>query len=331
MADDLRGAIEDAITEDTKDEVVVAAPVVDTPVVDDTPTTETTETVPAEETPSPAIKDEPPAEVAVVEEKPAIPSAPASWKGEAKQVWADLPEQARNEVIRREGQVNRVLAETAEVRQFAGSINEVTQRHSQRLSEFNLPPAQVFETLLEADRVLSSAEPIQRAQYMAKLIKDYGVDIQALDNALSGAVPAIPDVSRQVQMQVDAALAPFRQREQQQAAAQQQEIADTIEMMTDNPDYPLFDDVRDEMADLIEIKANRGVYIGLEQAYATITGGSPVAQQQQHVVAVKQNNVTALKAKAAAVSVSGTPASSNSGVDPRDLRATIGSILDGIR
>lgn len=328
MADDLRASIAEAMETEIKDEPVKVA--VEETVADNQVEVSSGDSAP-DEAPrpdSPAVTD-----AAEVTPEPIIelPPAPASWKGDAKQVWADLPEAARNEVIRRETHVNRVLSENAEVRNYAGAIQQVTERHAERIAQFNMPPAQVFDTLLEADRMLSTAEPIQKAQYMAKLIKDYGIDISALDNALSGAVPAIPDVSRQVQMQVDAALAPFRQREQSEQQERQQQVAATIEMMENNPEFPQFDAVREEMADLIEIKANRGIYIDLEQAYAIVTGQSPIAKQQQQIATAKQATATAQKAKSAAVSVSGTPSSSTGGADPTDLRGTISSILDGIR
>lgn len=321
MADDLRDSITEAIETETKDDSVEnkVEPVVSETVIETTEVSPPEVVTPASDTPAPVetTPQEPTVEVA---------PAPASWKGEAKQVWADLPEKARNEVLRREANINRVLAENAEVRNFATPMHEVTQRHSERITEWGLPPAQVFDMLLEADRMLSTAEPVSRAQYMAKLIKDYGVDIRALDDALSGATPAVPDVSRQVQMQVDAALAPFRKYQQEEQQSQQQAVQDGIDSMTDNPNYPQFEDVREEMADLIEIKAKRGLYLSLDEAYSLATGRS-----QQQVAAVKQNNATAQKAKAAAVSVSGTPASSTGGADPNDLRGTISSILDGIR
>jgi hypothetical protein len=323
MADDLRASISNAIEEDIKDEVApttetpVDAPASDAPADTNSNDTDTGSSVPAE----PA--SDVPAELAPTVD---LPPPPASWKGDAKQVWNDLPETARNEVIRRESHVNRVLAENADARSYAGAIHQVVERHANRIAEFGIPPAQVFDTLLEADRMLSTAEPVQKAQYMAKLIKDYNIDISALDNALSGATPAIPDVSRQVQMQVDAALAPFRQQQQAAQEADYQAVVETIESMVDNPDYPQFEAVRDDMADIIEIKAKRGIYISLPEAYNIVTG-----QPQQRVAAVKQNNATAQKAKSAAVSVSGTPTSSAGGADPTDLRGTISSILDGIR
>lgn len=332
LRDSIAAAI-DAVDVDKEipDEPVVVAseevvPVESAPVEQSTDTSPTEPVVPSEvavETPTSEVTT--PATTAT----PELPPAPASWKDDAKQVWADLPEAARNEVIRRETHVNRVLAENAEVRNYAGAIQQVASRHQQRIAEWGVPLPQVLDTMLEADRILQTAKPVQRAQYMAKLIKDYGIDITALDNALSGVTPAVPDVSRQVQIQVDAALAPFRQQQQLEMEAQQQVVADTIASMENNAQYPLFEQIRDEMADLIEIKAARGIYISLPEAYNMCVGVNSNSQQQLDTV--KQDNATAQKAKQAAVSVSGTPVSSNVGINPQDLRATISNALDGNR
>jgi hypothetical protein len=341
MADDLRASIQEAINSDpslkdmSNDPIEVKAepvqsvpdsgtdiqpdspsdnPASDNPIEVDTDKTTEVDTDPAKPT------DEPAAD--------AIPPAPASWKGEAKQTWAELPKAARDEVVRRETHVNRVLAENADARGFVGAFQEVIQPYADRIEGWGLPPAQVFKTLLEADKKLSTAPPVQRAQYMAQLIKDYDINIADLDNALSGAIPAIPDVSGQVQSQIDAALAPFRQREQEQMQTRQNEVLQTIETMTDNSEFPLFEELREDMADYIELKAKRGVYVSIQDAYDALAGlyGAP----KGNTAAIVTNNDAAVKAKKAAVSVSGSPSAPKGGQDNKDLRGTISALIDGI-
>jgi hypothetical protein len=264
---------------------------------------------------------------------------PASWKGDAKKVWSELPEAARSEVTRRERQVDQVLAQTAEARQIADSVKSIATQYSDSIQRFGVPPAQVFQTLLEADRKLATSDPVTRAQFMAQLIHDYKVDIVALDSALAGKpiqASAQGDVSAQVKALLAQELAPFKQRLQADEQAMQEQVSMTIaEMQNDHVNFPYFEDVREDMADLIELRANRGVYITMQQAYNVITGGNPTVQAAQRTTQQRSQaldaHATAQRAKGAAVSVGGTPASVSGGIDPTNLRGTIEAALDGSR
>ena len=294
-----------------------------------------------EETPSEPIEaapEEPVDEVPVLGEKP-TERPPANWKGDAKKVWAELPEAARSEVVRRERQIEQTLRESADARQIASQFNEVTAKFQDRIRAWGVPTPVVLHNLLQADMMLSTAPQADRARLMAKLIQDYKVDITALDSALAGQPiqhSAQQDVGEQMRQLLAQELAPFKQRMKLEQEAHQAEVAHTIDTMeADHINYPYFQDVRDDMADLIEIRAKRGVYLSLEQAYSIATGGNPdVAasrQTTQKRTQALQAHETAQRAKGAAVSVAGSPASTSGGPDPTNLRASIEAAVDGAR
>lgn len=261
--------------------------------------------------------------------KPATPyaKAPASWKGDAKEVWNALPEQARREVVRREKQVSQALQESAEARHIHGALQQVTQKHGEKFQQWNASPVQVLEQFMDADRNLSTGPMETRAAYMARLIKEYDIDINALDGALSGVVqgkPSALDMEARIQQLVDQRLAPFQQRIDADQQAQTQKIASTIQAMEQSPEYPYFDDVREEMADLIEINMSRGVVVTLDDAYNRVVGYRGYAQPQTGA----QNTQRALNAS---VSVGGSPSTVVNSGNPQDLRGTILSALEGGR
>lgn len=333
LRDTLGAAIEEVAVEPTPEQPTVEEPAPNEPAPAEAPAEETPPE-PAEAAPA----EEPADEVPVLGEK-TVDRPPASWKGDAKKVWAELPEAARNEVVRRERQVDQVLKESADARAIANSVTDMASRYQDVISRYGRPPAQIFENFLSAERILTSAPPADRARFMAKLITDYRIDIAALDSALSGQPiqqSAHQDVNEQVKQLLAQELAPFKQRMQMEQEAQQQEVAHTIESMAqDHEKFPYFEDVRDDMADLIEIRARRGVYLSLEQAYSIATGGNPdvaaaQASTQQRTQALKAHEV-AQKAKTAAVSVAGSPATTSGGPDPSNLRASIESAIDGAR
>ena len=332
MPQALREALEQAIETEQKDVTPASPESIETPEMAGTETVETeqSESVGVENGGEQPVDES--AKLAeesggVKEEKPAVESplakAPASWKGQAKEVWAALPEQARKEVIRREKQINQTLQETANIRQDYQAVQQVAQKYEGRLREWNTHPAQVIEQFMDADQKLSSGPMQSRAAYMAKLITEYGIDISELDTALSGGgSPAYqPDIEARVAQLVEQRLAPFTQRFQAEEQREVQQVAQTIHAMENNPDYPHFEEVREEMADLIEMNFKRGVNVSLDDAYRRITGYRGYSKPNK-----AQETQRALNAS---VSVGGSPAATINAGDPANLRGTILKALEG--
>lgn len=268
--------------------------------------------------PAPAKADEP-----LAPGQHRVDRAPASWRKEAKGEWAAVPLHIRQEVHRRELEVNRALNDAAQARQNAEQFTKIVEPYMARIQSSGVTPQQAIGHLLQADYTLATASKSQRAQFMAKLIKDYDVDIGELDSAIVGnlqgqqQLPGQPDIQALVQQQLQQALAPIYQERQQAQLAQQQQVTQTVEQMTLDPKYPYFEDVRQDMADLIEVAARRGIALSLEDAYSRAILMNPQAQQsmQQQTATqqANQQNLQAQRAKAASSSVTGAPASGGSG------------------
>lgn len=249
-------------------------------------------------------------------------NAPASWKGDAKEVWAELPEKARREVTRRERQIERTLQDTAQSRQVAEEFNGVANQYEERLRDWGTTPTSAFKQFMDADRSLSSGSMSSRAATLVGIIKEYGIDIGALDSALAGADPdPLLDVDARVQELVHQQMAPFREQISRQEQGQSQQMVEMIDNMANSPEFPYFEDVREEMADLIEINMRRGVAINLPDAYRKIVGYNGRNSPQQNSDAVR-------RAKAASTSVSGSPAAVTSTGNNSDLRGTIMAALE---
>lgn len=297
------------------------------------------------EAPQPEIKPkaEPKADLdpeATQEQKAAhrIDRAPASWKKETKETWAALPLNVRQEIHRRENQINQAMAESARHREIAEQYNRVTAPYAARLQAFG-GPIQGVEKLLQAEYMLATGTKQQTAQYMAQLIKDYEVDLTALDTILSGqqVQPQAPDISALVNQQVQQALAPLYQQQSQRQQQIQQQADMTVEDMSVDPAYPFFDEVREDMADLIDLKAKKGVYLTLPEAYKMAVQLNPATagqiQKQATMQTATQHHQQAQKAKIAASSVAGTPGSSGTQVNVGDgsLRGAIEAAFGGQR
>lgn len=275
------------------------------------------------------------APVAEVETEKPIPAdrAPQSWKPAQKAKWDKLDPDIRQEVLRRERETTHVLNETTQVRQFASAFQEAVQPYMARIRHVGNPLIAV-QNLLAADHLLATGPAAAKAQYLAKLVKEYGVDIQALDAALAGQPVADPVESRVEQLlqqrlqPIQQFLTAQQQREQQAAAYQQQQVAQTVEQMSQDPAYPHFEAVRETMADIIQLQAQKGVSIDLKTAYNRAVAMDPAISQ---VTSAANANAKAQRALQASASVRGAPSGTNSGKPaPLDRRAAIEAAFDSV-
>jgi len=368
MAASLREALESAVeTEEAKPENIPApaaeapAPAADAPA--DTSVAELSavdEGTPAEVKPDDKPTDPTDTVKPAAEAKPQTPEekenarlhridrAPSSWKKEAKGDWAAIPLHIRQEVHKRESEINRALAQSAPDRQLAEQFKTTVQPFMARIQSNGIDPVTAARNLFEADHKLATGHPRDRAQYMAQLIMEYGISVEDLDTALAplmrgGQQPAAPQggidpgIQALIQQQLSQALAPIMQERQQAAERSKQEVEQTIESMAFDPKYPFFDDVRVDMADLIDLSARKGIELSLDEAYSRATRMNPNTygqlERQTSMSNATQAHQAALRAKNAGSSISGSPAGGGGQNNSGDgsLRGTIEAAFGGQR
>jgi hypothetical protein len=207
-----------------------------------------------------------------------------------------------------------------------------------RIQSFGVTPQQAISQLLQADYTLATASKTQRAQFMAKLCRDYDIDVVELDAAIvagmGGQTAQVNapqfDVQALVQQQLQQALAPIYQQQQAEQQRQQQVVDQTVEQMALDPKYPHFDEVREDMADIIDLAAKRGVYVSLDEAYSKAIAFNPQVNQMQQA---QQQNLQAQRAKVASRSVTGAPAAggSNEFAGDGSLRGSLEAAFANLR
>ena len=175
---DRRAAIEAAFSAQEEAPSIAPTPA-PAPVAEKAPAPDAEPAAPAPAEPpttSAAPKDEAPEKVEDDNEpKFSVDRPPQSWRAPQKAKWAALDPEVRQEVIRREREVTKVLGDTAQARKVANEFHQVVQPFAARFQALNVNPIQAVQELLKADYVLTSAPRVQKAQYMAKLIKDYDI------------------------------------------------------------------------------------------------------------------------------------------------------------
>ena len=238
--------------------------------------------------------------------------APASWKPGARERWMTLPADVRAEVHRREQEATQVLQETAQARQVMGTLQNLSQKYSATFAAEGVNVLEATERLSNIATRLRFGTAGEKAQMMAQLISNFGVDITMLDNVLAGVgQPQNQQQQTFTDPRLDALL---QQRDQWQSDRQQQtamQAQHDIQAFSQDPGHEFFIDVREIMADLLEVAERRGVDLDLQGAYDRAIRIHPETAKvvEQRMAAQRAQNPagSTAKAKAAASSIKGSP------------------------
>jgi hypothetical protein len=293
---------------------------------------------------------QPPAAAAPVQAPagaPAAPAAaelkpPASWTPAAREKWAALDPDIRAEVHRREGEAQRVLQQSAQSRQFVDAFENVVRPFEVFIRSENASPLQAVQNLMSTAAEFRVGTPARKVELVAGIIKNFGIDLQALDSVLAGEVPQGGGQQQQQYRdpRVDQLLASQQQREQQLS---QKATADAHAALTAfAQSHEFYNDVQNTMADLMELKAKRGEPIDLEKAYAqacnlhedisTLLAQRAAANPNANR-GTSANANAVLRAKRAAVSVKGDVTPNTGAHIPKDdsVRASIEAAMNSLQ
>lgn len=264
--------------------------------------------------------------------------APASWRPDVREHWAQLPPDVRAEVARREAEMQRTLQESSDARKFAEQLNRVVAPYEAFIKAENSNPLQAIDNLMGTAARLRTGTAPELAQLMAGLVRQFGVGrfgnqfIEALDSALAGEVPQVNAQQAQMQQAIQQQLAPVTQfmAQFQQAQAVQEKrrhakATSEVQQFLERAEFG--EDVRDTMADLIEVARMHERDLSLQEAYEQACVGNArvrqVLQGRAKQRGGQQLSGAAQRAKAAAVSVSGAPALAGPQPEPDSVRAAI--------
>jgi hypothetical protein len=267
---------------------------------------------------------------------------PPSWKPEARAEWAKLTPAVQQEVYRRENEVGRALQDSAQARGMVQEFSGILSPYAHNIAASGVPATEMVKQLFEADNGLRHSTPLRKAQIVANIIASYGIDIQTLDGVLAGAAPQDDPQQRlldqlrgefQRQLQpMQGFLQHFQSREQRLRENLQGEVAQEIEQLADREH---FEDLRGDMADILERAAAHNVAMTMEQAYDRALRLHPtlyesVARQNDQARAQRAREA-AQRARAAAISrPSGAPAGHGApaGGSNGSLRDTLSAAWD---
>ena len=257
--------------------------------------------------------------------------APISLPPAAREAWKNAPKEVRDAVAKREKDFEQGIQKYAENAKRAQQMDQVLAPFSQFM-QMNGGPAQTIQNLLSTGAMLQMGSPQQKAQVAASIIQQFGVDIQALDSILAGSPQ--PQQDNSIQQAVQQAMQPYQQaftdfQSAQQAQAQQaqQAVTNEVDAFANDPKNEFYRDVAEDMADILDMAANRGQQVSLKQAYDRACMLHP---EISTIIQSRQSAQEVEKKREAASSVSGTPNGPSTQNEPATLRQAIEQAWDTV-
>lgn len=201
--------------------------------------------------------------------------APGSWKPAVREKWASLPKEVQTEVLRRETEISRAMSTLGRVQTEHKNISDIFGAHQHIIAAEGGDALKFTKDLYTTAAGLYSGSPQQKVQLVAGLIKSFAVDIQLLDDYMSNNPDRInkgggaggQDAGQFIQQQINAALAPILQRVQQNDGKTAEQQQTELQEFATDPDNEFFMDLKEDMADIMELAAKKGQKMDLSAAY----------------------------------------------------------------
>ena len=265
--------------------------------------------------------------------------APVNWGPKEREDWSKIPRHLQEKVMAREKDMSNMMQSTADARRTHKEFGGLVQQYGSALSGvMGDTPMETVSNLFSTVANLRMGTPIQKAQIVADLIQNFGVDINTLDSAIVGAAPsAQQSQNSQVEQMVNERLAPFEQMMGQQNAYQQQQAdqrqqSANAEVQEFGANAEFLSDVRYDMADLIDMASQRGQNISMQEAYDKACAINPqisavLAERAQRASLTGGNNTMASK-RAAASSINGQKVGNGGSSGNMSIHDTIAAAWD---
>ena len=247
------------------------------------------------------------AQEAAEEVKPV--TRPSTWKKEYVQIWDKMEkgEQISKEDFtkfaeyanQRESEYKKGVSTYKAEADRAKSYENAIAPYAENLARRGIQPTQYIENLVRAEQILTNAPYDQKIQVFQKLAADYGIQLNG--GQVTQLDPYTQQLMNQLNMvnqEVSSIKGRFAQEENQRLMTEIERVRSNVEQ------FPHFDVVREEMAQLLEL----GKAQDLETAYkkAVRMNDDVWALEQEKLLSTAKQQASkaqqVAKAKAAAVS-----------------------------
>lgn len=204
----------------------------------------------------------PPVSEKDVQERPrqtpdAVTAAPQGWSLGAKAKWAELPPDIRAEISKRETDMHRFATKDDDERKFARSMYQAVSPYEAAFRSEGVSAPQYVANVLNVAYTLRTADPFTKAQTLATLAQQFGVDLKLLAPTTDGQ-PQNPELAALKQQYAELHNERQREKQERERAAQEarqreeQEVQQAISAFASDPAHKYIQAVAPVMGALLQ-------------------------------------------------------------------------------
>ena len=288
-------------------------------------------TSPEEPTDAPEVPEDgeaPPADAAAE-----LPEPPKTWRKEALEHWATIPDTVRAEILKREDDMFRGLEGYKSQANIGRAFQETLAPFTEAIQREGGEPLTYVRNLIQLDSALSQAGPEQRLDMMVKVAQAYGVDLYS---AFGVERPYVDPQVSGLQQQLMTLQTQLHGMTQAQQTARLNEATQDVNAFADNPENVYFNEVAPQMLEIMRVNPT----MKLEDAYNkacrlndAVWGKIQAAEAQKKAEASRQKSAqhAATARRAASVTVATTPRRGGETAPASSLDDTLTATLASIR
>lgn len=269
-------------------------------------------------------------EGAKVAETLQVKGMPKAWAKEKEQLWNQLPQEARDVIVKREEDVERMATRLDEDRNVGTAFKKIVDPYMGLINQHGQNPFGVVQNLIQTQALLLTATPEKKKELVLQIIQDYNVDMGGtLPNQKTG-----DSTNAGSNNEISQLKATIRNLEQQVSSMPQTleshqlniHVKNDIEKFAKDPKNVHFDKVKDIMADLMEtgradtLQAAYDKALRLDDELFQQTLAEQEKAKQDKLAQERKAKVES--AKRAGSSIHGSPASTAAAPNKNDSRST---------
>lgn len=254
------------------------------------------------------------------------PKPPVSWPQDKAEAWSKLDPDARDYILKREAEVAKGFQTTAEKYKPLEEVDRLLEPYKAKLEAEGLSPVQGIQRLLRAQDIMER-NPIEGLNWLAR---SYGVNLGQLAAQPAGQEqtqqPPIDPRVETLQQRLDRIEADAASRAKLEAETFEQSLKQEVEKYRTSPEHPYFDEVRPQMAALL----NAGEADDVPDAYKKAVWlneavRARVLEDQRKAEATKAAEAAAKAKAAGSLNVRSSPANS---APPKSIDETLSRAWD---
>lgn len=209
--------------------------------------------------------------------KPVGRNLPKSWKKEMEAIWKTLPVESQAYIEQRELETETGFKANAEHVNYGKSVRELFQPYEALLtSQGAKDHGVVMKTLLNSHYILSTGTPEAKAEFTARLARNYGIDLAKATEAFTKGGPQETASEKALRERVDKMESERRTSAVEQFDNLKKSSAAEVAAFSADPKHPYFNEVAE---DVVLLLANPN--LTLEQAYERAVYANPVTRAKE--------------------------------------------------